>query len=55
MATRTVPADIRSVGLAGRIRGRPGLVAVVGLVALAVALVAAVTVGSTQIGPTDTG
>ena len=54
MATRTVSADIRSVSLADRIRGRPGVIAVIGLVALAVALVAAVTVGSTQIGPTDT-
>ena len=54
MATGTIPAAIRSTGVAGRIRSRPGTIALVGLVVLAVVMVAAVTVGSAQIGPTDT-
>ena len=54
MATRTLPTELRPVGLAGRIRGRPGRIALLGLGALGVALLAGVTVGSTQIGPGDT-
>lgn len=54
MATRSVPTQLRPVGLAGRIRGRPGTIAVVGLVVLAISLVAGVTVGSIQIGVADT-
>jgi iron complex transport system permease protein len=54
MATRSLSTDLRPVGLAGRIRGRPGTIAVVGLVVLAISLVAGVTVGSIQIGVTDT-
>jgi iron complex transport system permease protein len=46
--------DLGTLGLAGRIRGRPGLIAVAGLVALAVLLVAGVTLGSARIGPGDT-
>jgi iron complex transport system permease protein len=54
MATRSIPAELRPTGFAGRIRGRPGTIALVGLGVLAVVLVAGVTVGSTQIGPGDT-
>ena len=54
MATRSLPTELRPVGLAGRIRGRPGTIALLGLVVLAISLVAGVTVGSIQIGPTDT-
>jgi iron complex transport system permease protein len=54
MATRTIPSELRPVGMADRIRGRPGTIALVGVGLLAVALLAAVTVGSTQIGPGDT-
>lgn len=54
MATRIIPTELRAVGLAGRIRGRPGRIAVVGLGALGLALLAGVTIGSTQIGPGDT-
>ena len=50
MATRSLPAELRPVGLAGRIRGRPGPIALIGLVVLAISLVAGVTVGSIQIG-----
>jgi iron complex transport system permease protein len=54
MATRSLSTDLRPVGLAGRIRGRPGTIAAVGLVVLAISLVAGVTVGSIQIGVPDT-
>ena len=54
MATRTIQTQLRPVGLAGRIRGRPGTIAAIGLVVLGIVLVAGVTVGSTQIGPGDT-
>ena len=54
MATRSLSTDLRPVGLAGRIRGRPGTIALLGLVVLAISLVAGVTVGSIQIGETDT-
>ena len=54
MATRTIPSAVRPVTLAGRIRGRPGTIAVIGLVVLAVLVVVGVTVGTTQIGPGDT-
>ena len=43
--------DLGALGLAERIRGRPGLIAVAGLVALALLLVAGVTLGSARIGP----
>ena len=46
--------DLGTLGLAERIRGRPGLIAVAGLVALALLLVAGVTLGSARIGPGDT-
>jgi iron complex transport system permease protein len=54
MATRSLSTELRPVGLAGRIRGRPGTIALLGLVVLAISLVAGVTVGSIQIGVTDT-
>ena len=54
MATRSLSTYLRPVGLAGRIRGRPGTIALLGLVVLAISLVAGVTVGSIQIGVTDT-
>jgi len=54
MATRTIPTELRPVGLAGRIRGRPGAIALVGVGLLALALLAGVTVGSTQISAGDT-
>jgi iron complex transport system permease protein len=54
MATRSLPTELRPVGLAGRIRSRPAAIAVLGLAVLAVALLAGVTVGSTQIGVSDT-
>jgi iron complex transport system permease protein len=54
MATRSLSTDLRPVGLAGRIRGRPGTIALLGLVVLAISLVAGVTVGSIQIGVGDT-
>src|SRR4029453_7313272 len=54
VATGTIPTALRSTGVAGRIRSRPGTIALVGLVVLAAVLVAAVTVGSARIGPTDT-
>jgi iron complex transport system permease protein len=54
MATRTIPAQLRPAGIAGRIRSRPGTIALVGLGLLALVLVAGVSVGSTQIGPGDT-
>ena len=54
MAVRTIPAELRPTGIAGRFRSRPVVVALIGLVLLAVALVAGVTVGSISIGPTDT-
>ena len=54
MATRSLPTELRPVGIAARIRGRPGAIAVIGLVVLAISLVAGVTVGSIQIGVPDT-
>jgi iron complex transport system permease protein len=54
MAARSLSTDLRPVGLAGRIRGRPGTIALLGLVVLAISLVAGVTVGSIQIGVGDT-
>ncbi len=54
MATRSLSTELRPVGLAGRIRGRPGSIAAIGLVVLAISLVAGVTVGSIQIGVGDT-
>ena len=54
MAARTIPAELRPTTVAGRIRSRPGTIALVGLAVLAAVLVAGVTVGSTQIGPGDT-
>jgi iron complex transport system permease protein len=54
MATRTIPTELRPVGLAGRIRGRPGTIALLALGLLGLALLAGVTVGSTQITPGDT-
>jgi iron complex transport system permease protein len=53
VATRTISTDIRPVTLAGRIRGRPGVIALIGLALLAVLIVAGVTVGSTQIDAAD--
>src|SRR6478752_694669 len=54
MAVRTIPAELRPTGIAGRFRSRPAMVALIGLGLLAIALVAGVTVGSIAIGPTDT-
>src|SRR5262245_66268554 len=54
MTARTIPGDLGRVGLAGRLRGRPVVIGVIGLVILGVLMVAGVTMGSTQIGPIDT-
>lgn len=54
MSVTALSPDLGTLGLAERIRGRPGLIAVTGLVALAVLLVAGVTLGSARIGPGDT-
>ena len=51
MATRTIPTQLRPVGLAGRIRARPGDDRAIGLVVLGIVLVAGVTVGSTADRP----
>src|SRR4029079_10343648 len=48
-----MPRAVRSVGLTGRLRGRPGIVAGVVLVTLAVSIVVGVGLGSVRIGPAD--
>ena len=45
--------EVRTVGFAGRLRGRPGIVAGVVLVALALTMVVGVGLGSVRIGPAD--
>ena len=54
MTARTVPDSLRRVGGSRSIRGRPAVVGAIGLVLLGVLLVAGVTIGSTQIGLSDT-
>jgi iron complex transport system permease protein len=54
VTARTVPDSLRRVGGSRSIRGRPVVVAAIGLVLLGVLLVAGVTIGSTQIGLSDT-
>ena len=53
MSVRAMPRAARSVGLTGRLRGRPGIVAGVVLVALALSVVVGVGLGSVRIGPAD--
>lgn len=53
MSATAISTDLGAIGVAGRIRARPGLIAVAGLVALALLLVAGVTLGSARIGPDD--
>ncbi|MFL5682467.1 MAG: FecCD family ABC transporter permease [Chloroflexota bacterium] len=54
MAVRSIPAELRPTGIAGRFRSRPAIVGLVGVALLVVALVAGVTVGSIAIGPPET-
>jgi len=54
MAAPAIPVELGPVGLAARIRSRPVAVAVAGLAALVVLLIAGVTLGSAQISPGDT-
>src|SRR6478735_9881867 len=54
MTARTIPGSLRRATLAGRIRGRTAVIALIGLAVLAVLMVVGVSVGSTQIGPADT-
>ena len=54
MSVSAVSATFGPAGLAGRIRSRPGLIAVCGLVVLGILLVAGVTLGSARVGPGDT-
>ncbi len=53
MSVRAMPRTARSVGLTGRLRGRPGIVASVVVVALIGTLVVGVGLGSVRIGPAD--
>jgi hypothetical protein len=48
-----MPRAARSVGFTGRLRGRPGIVASVVVVALLLTLVIGVGLGSVRIGPAD--
>src|SRR5258705_12474561 len=48
-----MPRAARSVGLTGRLRGRPGIVEGVVVVALALTVVVGVGLGSVRIGPAD--
>ena len=54
MSAGAVPAGLGTVGLAARIRARPGAIAIVGLVLLAITLVVGVGVGTVRIAPADT-
>jgi iron complex transport system permease protein len=54
MSASTISTDLGTVGLAGRLRGRPGLIAALGIVALLVLLIAGVSLGSVRIDPGDT-
>jgi iron complex transport system permease protein len=54
MSATAITSDLRGIRLAERLRARPGVVAAVGILALAVLLVAGVTLGTTRIGPSDT-
>lgn len=54
MAAPALSRDLAAPGLAGRLRGRPVVVAAAGLIVLLVVLVAGVGLGSVQIGPLDT-
>ncbi|MEO8438170.1 MAG: iron ABC transporter permease [Chloroflexota bacterium] len=51
---RAVSGDLAPAGLAARVRGRPAVVAAVGLVILAVTMTVAVGLGTVRIGPIDT-
>ncbi len=53
MAAPALSHDLASAGVAGRVRGRPVLVGVAGLVALMAILVAGVGLGSVRIGPLE--
>ncbi|MEP6638407.1 MAG: iron chelate uptake ABC transporter family permease subunit, partial [Chloroflexota bacterium] len=54
MSVHAVSGDLAPAGLAARVRGRPGVVAAVGLVILAVTMTVAVGLGSVRIGPFET-
>jgi iron complex transport system permease protein len=54
MAAGAFPRDLGSSGLAARVRGRPLAVALIGIAALAVVLIAGVGLGTVPIGPADT-
>jgi iron complex transport system permease protein len=54
MSVTAASRDLGTIGIAGRIRGRPWLVAGVALVLLAVSVMAGVGLGSVGIGPLDT-
>ncbi|MEX2183664.1 MAG: iron chelate uptake ABC transporter family permease subunit [Chloroflexota bacterium] len=54
MAAPAISRDLAAPGLVGRLRGRPVVVAAVGLVVLMVVLVAGVGLGSVRVGPLDT-
>src|SRR6478752_7311806 len=54
MTAWTIPGSLRWATLAGRIRGRTAVIALIGLAVLAVLMIVGVSVGSTQIGPADT-
>ena len=54
MSASTISTELGTVGIAARLRGRPGLIALVGVVALVVLLVAGVSLGSVRISPADT-
>jgi len=54
VASGALSQELGSVGLAARIRGRPVVVAIVGLVVLAAVALAGVGLGSVRISPADT-
>ncbi|MEX1173340.1 MAG: iron chelate uptake ABC transporter family permease subunit, partial [Chloroflexota bacterium] len=54
MAAPAISRDLAAPGLVGRLRGRPVVVAAIGLVVLMVVLVAGVGLGSVRVGPLDT-
>lgn len=54
MATTTISTDLRATGLAARLRSRPIWLAIGGLVALVVLVVAGVSLGSASVDPRDT-
>src|SRR6476661_8288866 len=53
VAARVLPREIGAVGIAGHLRGRPGIVTLAAVLALGVALVVGVGLGSVRIGPAD--